>query len=282
MNALIVATHNGSELFATPGRPTAPSWSPDGKVLVCALGRIAERIALVEVQVQSGAEREIGAWRWSNLDSIAWLPDGSGLMLTARDQLSQQTQVWYVAYPSGEAHRVTNDLNEYQGLSLNADAKAMVVVQTARDADLWVVPSGKPAEARAVTAGADRADGAYGISWTPDGKLVYGSNASGNRDIWLLDIARGTRNQLTADARQNYYPQVTPDGRSVLFLSDRGDKPGIWRMDIDGSNPRHLIAAQVLRFACSAGSGSSIRGWADSRGTGASGPCRSAAARPDG
>jgi len=130
MNALIVATHNGSELFATPGRPTAPSWSPDGKVLVCALGRIAERIALVEVQVQSGAEREIGAWRWSNLDSIAWLPDGSGLMLTARDQSSQQTQVWYVAYPSGEAHRVTNDLNEYQGLSLNADAKAMVVVQS--------------------------------------------------------------------------------------------------------------------------------------------------------
>ncbi len=173
-------------------------------------------------------------------------------MLTARDQSSPQNQIWQVAYPSGEAHRVTNDLNEYQSMSLSADADAMVVVQMARQTDLWLAPAGKPGEARAVTSGTGKADGAWGISWTPDGKLVYGSNASGNRDIWLLDVNKGTQKQLTSDARQSFYPLVTPDGRSILFLSDRGDAFGLWRMDTDGSNPKQLLAAPVLKFTCSA------------------------------
>ncbi|HLL77057.1 MAG TPA: protein kinase [Pyrinomonadaceae bacterium] len=248
----IVTTHRGAELFATPARPTAPAWSPDGRVLICALGRPNDTLSLLEVQLEGGAERQIGTQRWSNIDSLAWLPDGSGLMLSARDQSSPQSQVWRVAYPSGEAHRVTNDLNEYHGMSLSGDAQTMAVVQSARDTDLWVMPAGRPAsEARAVTSGTGKADGSWGISWTPDGKIVYGSNASGNRDIWLLDTERGTQKQLTSDARQNFYPQVTPDGSSILFLSDRGDEFGIWRMDTDGGNPRQLIAATVLRFTIS-------------------------------
>jgi Tol biopolymer transport system component len=206
---------------------------------------------LLEVQVEGGAEREIGAHRWSHIDSIAWLPDGAGLMMTARDQSSPQAQIWHVAYPSGEARRVTNDLNEYQGMSLSADGKTMVVAQSARDTDLWLLPGGGKGEGRAVTSGAGKADGNWGISWTPDGKIVYASNASGNRDLWLLDPERGTQKQLTADARQNFYPTVTPDGRFVLFLSDRGDAFGLWRMDLDGANPRPVIVAPIQRFAVS-------------------------------
>lgn len=251
MDERIITTHRGGELFAHPDRPTAPAWSPDGKVLACALTRPDGTLSLLVVQVEGGAERTIGTQRWSWIDSISWLPDGSGLMMTARDQSSPQLQIWQVAYPSGEAHRITNDLNEYRGMSLSADAMAMVVVQTARQSDLWLMPAGQAGRgARAVTSGTGKADGNWGISWTPDGKLVYASNASGNRDIWLLDVSRGTLKPLTADARQNFHPAVTPDGRSILFTSDRGGTFGLWRMNIDGGNPKQLVAG-VHRFTCS-------------------------------
>jgi serine/threonine protein kinase/dipeptidyl aminopeptidase/acylaminoacyl peptidase len=248
----IIATRNMGELFASPGRPSAPVWSPDGKVLACALGTFNGSFSLVEVQVEDGAEREIGAQRWASIDKISWLSDGSALMLTARDQSSPQAQVWHVAYPSGEAQRVTNDLNDYQGIGLTADSNTMVVVQTARQTNIWLASSSKPTEARQVTSGVAKADGYWGISWTPDGKLVYGSNASGNRDIWQMDISRGAQRQLTSDVGQNFYPVVAPDGRYIIFASERGEAFGLWRMNIDGSNPRQLIAAPILgQVTCS-------------------------------
>jgi Tol biopolymer transport system component len=201
---------------------------------------------LLEVGVENGEERQIGAQRWAYIDSISWIKDGSGLMITGRDQSSPQSQVWHVEYPSGEARRVTNDLNDYQGMSLTADNNMMVVVQTARETNIWLAPAGKPSEARQVTTGVGKADGYWGISWAPDAKLVYGSNASGNRDIWLMDLNRGTQKQLTSDARQNFYPTISPDGRSIVFVSDRGEIFGIWLMGVDGSNPKQLVKGPIL------------------------------------
>ena len=247
----ILVNRPGAELFATPGRPTAPAWSPDGTMLACVLGGISGSVTLLTISVSNGTEKVIGNGPWSTIDSLAWLPDGSGLMVTGRDPSSPLLQIWHVAYPSGESHRVTNDLNDYRGLSMNAEGNMMVVVPTSRESDIWLVPTAKPSDARALTTGTAKADGAVGLSWTPDGKIVYASTASGNRDIWLLDVNKGTQKQLTSNARQNYYPQVTPDGRHILFLSDRGETLGIWRMDVDGTNATQLVSGAIQRFTSS-------------------------------
>ena len=46
--------------------------------------------------------------------------------------------------------------------------------------------------------------------------------------------------QLTANARVNVAPSVSPDGRSIVFTSDRTVLPHIWKMNIDGSNLQRL------------------------------------------
>jgi Tol biopolymer transport system component len=134
---------------------------------------------------------------------------------------------------------------------MNAEGNMMVVVPTSRESDIWLVPTAKPSDARALTTGTAKSDGAVGLSWTPDGKIVYASTASGNRDIWLLDVNKETQKQLTSNARQNYYPQVTPDGRHILFLSDRSEALGIWRMDLDGTNATQLVSGPIQRFTSS-------------------------------
>jgi serine/threonine protein kinase/Tol biopolymer transport system component len=230
-----------------------PAWSPDGKVLACLSGFGTGPFLLVEVQVETKQEKRISSQPWSQTEQIAWLSDGSALMLTARNQSSGQTQVWQVAYPSGEVHRVTNDLNSYTSVSLTADARTMAVVQRAVQSDIWVSPALIPSEAGAITSEAGKDYGSQGLAWTPDDKLICASNASGNLDLWMIDSGGGgVPKQLTANAGQNYDPAVTPDGRYIVFVSDRSGSRNLWRINIDGSNPLRLTTGRNDHFpSCS-------------------------------
>jgi TolB protein len=54
---------------------------------------------------------------------------------------------------------------------------------------------------------------------------------------------------LTVGARSNYGPSVSPDGRRVVFVSNRaGGGFNIWRMDSDGSNPVRLTSGRGENF----------------------------------
>jgi Tol biopolymer transport system component len=46
--------------------------------------------------------------------------------------------------------------------------------------------------------------------------------------------------QLTADPGLDFDPTVSPDGRFIVFASDRGGMTALWRMDLDGSNLKQL------------------------------------------
>ena len=60
-------------------------------------------------------------------------------------------------------------------------------------------------------------------------------------DIWSMDEDGKNQKQLTAHARFNYFPWVTPDGRNIVFTSNRsGGIRRIWRMDTDGGNLKQL------------------------------------------
>jgi Tol biopolymer transport system component len=48
---------------------------------------------------------------WAYVGGVAWLSDGSGLVFVAGEYRTGARQVWQCSFPSGEARRVTNDLN---------------------------------------------------------------------------------------------------------------------------------------------------------------------------
>ncbi|MFY9611601.1 MAG: protein kinase [Blastocatellia bacterium] len=248
-SALILASADGSgeQKLVTYKQPDVflqVEWSPDDKVIAAATRRISGgfRNELVAVQVSDGSEKVIGSQTWLALGGLAWLADGSGLVIGALDQTpgARQLQIWQVSYPEGKAKRVTNDLNNYTGVSLSADSGSLVTVQADAVANLWVAPHGDATRARQITSGSGRYDQ---VSLAPDGRIVCISNASGSADIWLMDADGKKQKQLTADAGVNVFPVVSPDGRFVVFDSNRGGNPAtfnIWRVDIDGSNPRQL------------------------------------------
>ena len=251
----------GEQELATRRRPdsfrnSGLAWSPDGKVIACVV-RSSDTTNwhqyVVEVHVTDGTEKQISSERWFEIEGIAWLSDGSALLMNIKDQASLSDQIWQLSYPGGELRRITNDLNSYTTLSLTADTKTVVTVQTARISNIWTIKSEKEASnAKQITFGTGKLDGWLGVCWTPGSMVVYSSNASGSFDIWIMEADGTGQKQLTAGARNNLWPSVSVDGRYIVFVSDRTGSPHIWRMDLDGSNPQQLtIGSGEFNPSCS-------------------------------
>ncbi len=67
------------------------------------------------------------------------------------------------------------------------------------------------------------------IDWGPDGKqIAVSAVARAQSDLFLLDIESGDLRQLTADEHSDLAPAFSPDGRSLVFHSDRASIPGLF------------------------------------------------------
>ena len=256
---LYVADADGAneQVLVTRKSPDAlglPAWSPDGNSLACvyasldAIGGSTPAVGVTTFRVSDGAERRVTEARWTDVRQLSWLPDGSGLVLSAAEADLSPAQIWTLSLPAGESRRVTNDLNTYLGASVTADGSALVTVQTDRVPNVWVAPAGDAARARQITTGSGKFDGYYGLSWAPDGRVVYASLAGGGWDIWAMNADGTGQRQLTVGARSNYGPSVSPDGRYVVFVSNRAGAFNIWRMDADGGNPVRLTSGRGENF----------------------------------
>ena len=231
----------------TDGFFTIPSWSPDGLLIACAIsgpGSSRQSSEMVIIRVADGLETTTMLPKDLLASSFSvWLPDGSGLLVTATSGAVNQdinffNQVWFVSYPSGEAHRITNDLNSYAGLSLTADGSTLVTAQSEYHSSIWASTNNDFGRAKQIIPGAY--DGVMGLSWTPDRKIVYAAVIGGKWDLFTANADGSNRKQLTSNPGNNVFPVVTPDGHYVVFNSDQTGKYNLWRIDSDGSNQKQL------------------------------------------
>jgi Tol biopolymer transport system component/TolB-like protein/Tfp pilus assembly protein PilF len=234
-----LVARRGNEFLVYNG--SGPSWSPDGKTILTTIGTFTpeQLMTVALVSPEKGAITPFSQQKFQRIDDIAWLSDGTGVLVTATDQFGPgvSSKIWQISYPSGNAKKITNDLNSYQTISLTADSNSLATVQTETLGNLWIASMNELAHSSPITTGRNLANFP---SWTPDGKVVYALNSGDNFDLYLLDPREGTPKQLTANSGNNNYPVVSADGRYVVFSSDRSGVLCLWRIDIDGSNPKQL------------------------------------------
>jgi Tol biopolymer transport system component len=219
-----------------------PSWSPDGKTVAAPQFEVQNGVRMMRVaavDVQTGAIQAVGSKRWQSVGSVAWTPDGHSIVFTAKD--ADLSQIWRLSFPGGQAQKITNDLNDYSEVSVSADGRSMVVTQGQQNAHIWVIPTGADAtKAQEITSGVDKSDGSAGITWTPDGKIIYRSNVSGSGDFWICDSDGQNAHVLPTGGDGNSNPHVSSDGRYLVFDSSRGASSRVWRANIDGGNAQPI------------------------------------------
>ena len=86
---------------------------------------------------------------------------------------------------------------------------------------------------------------------SPDGRLAAVAvtrydlaQSKGATDLWLVSLPDGSSRQLTSDAAADTQPVFSPDGRSIAFLSRRGDDEvaQVYVMAVDGGEARRVTS----------------------------------------
>jgi Tol biopolymer transport system component len=197
---------------------------------------------LAAVLVEGGEEKTIGGTHtWSAIMRPAWLPDGSGIITSAREVTFPSTDlmpVYEISYPAGQARRITLDLYSYIGMGVTADGNVLVTTKREIHSSPVIASMDKGGHAveEHVLAGSD---GRWGLDWTPDGRIVHTAATATEVNLGNMDAQGGDRQQLTALGGEGEWimaPSVCGDGRHIVAVSNHGGNRGLVRMDADGSN----------------------------------------------
>jgi len=68
-------------------------------------------------------------------------------------------------------------------------------------------------------------------------------------DLYLMPLSGGTARRITLGSAWDQDPRWSPDGRHLLFVSDRGGNQEIWIRDLDAGEDRPLTDGRPERFA---------------------------------
>jgi len=232
----LLAKRGGDEYFYQDDFANV-SWSPDGKTLAAPIASARESyMSIATVSVASGELKSLTPQRWLEVRQVFWL-DAHTVLATIQERNGEAFSIWQITFPAGVATKLTNDLNSYPTISLTADAGSIAAVKRDVENNIWLMPAFDVSRATQITQGRNLVGRP---AFTPDGKLVCPIKEPVGGNLYLIDPATGNRKQLTADARDNVSPSVSSDGRYIVFISDRTGSPHVWRIDIDGSNPKQL------------------------------------------
>jgi Tol biopolymer transport system component len=222
-----------------------PAWSPDGQVLTCAVAEPGadkargDEVRMAWVTRGTGKVALDAPLEWSFIRQVSSLSNDSGLVLLGT-KIYGPFQIWRVPY-GGQPERITNDLSNYDGMSLTADSGALLTIEDNLTDGVWVVPSDAPDRPRQIVQDVGRHNDFWGFSWTRDGRILYVSTKGGNQDIWVMNPDGTGERQLTFEG-DNFDPCVTADGRQIVFTSKRGDSYDIWQMGAEGGEPVRLTS----------------------------------------
>ena len=80
------------------------------------------------------------------------------------------------------------------------------------------------------------------------GQIAFVSRRNGNAEIYVMNAAGGNQRRLTNNRHDDFRPSWSPDGKRIVFLSNRDGHvnehgwpiPDIYVMDADRGNPQNL------------------------------------------
>ena len=89
----------------------------------------------------------------------------------------------------------------------------------------------------------DRPPDAVDLGISPSGRIAFGSERDGNRDIYVINADGTDQLRLTDHPAWDDYAAWSPDGTQIAFTSDRDGNSEIYVIDADGSGLTRLTSS---------------------------------------
>jgi Tol biopolymer transport system component/DNA-binding winged helix-turn-helix (wHTH) protein len=250
---MLISPLGGNERRVASALPYFISWSPDGKeIAYAAMDGTGPRFAVFATNVETGVRRQItypplGATGDSHAD---FSPDGKRLAFV-RCYLGN-CDVYISSSGGGAPRRVTADHSSFRGLTWSPDGRSIVYSSRRRGPyRLWQVDASSDGATpiEVASAGEDANFPRYAAGGHGRWRLVYEKRIF-DSNIWEVQLGpagkQGRRDisvpprRLIASTRTDSSPQLSPDGRTVVLVSDRTGYDELWTANADGGNQAEL------------------------------------------
>lgn len=214
------------------------AWSPDGKKMLVSIFKGATdeqqkvRIGVVSIEDKS---LEIPAGNsWMQASGFGWLGDSESFVFVGKPDMGDSLQVWMMRLPGGETKQITNDTSNYASLGVSKDGNTLIATKVDTISSFWSFVPGSNELAQLTDESKSLLAG-YGFSQMPDGTILYSKKTGADVNIFSMNADGEDEKQITSEKGVNVQPIASPNGKHIVFNSNRGGAYGLWRMDADGS-----------------------------------------------
>ena len=231
---------NQKQLTQVSTMALSPHVSPDGsRVAFSAVSNAEWQIMMYSLELN----RQVSFPRYQGANlSPAWSSDGK--LLAFSSSRSGDAEIYTVDVTGGDLRRLTNSKGPDVSPTWNPKTNAQIAWVSGRTGlpQIYAMSSDGTNVQRMTEQGY-----AVSPSWSPNGQFLafawirnYGPGAPGASDIYVMDVAIRQWVQLTHDGGRNDFPSWSPDGRHIVFQSNRSGRTQIWSMLADGTQVRQL------------------------------------------
>jgi serine/threonine protein kinase/Tol biopolymer transport system component len=236
----------GERRLVAPADAVQPSWSPDGRRLAYwGVSEEGSKRGVWTVAVDGGEAVKALSDGFLNWNPV-WSPDGAWLYFIS--DRNGSLNVWRLAIDqdtgriSGDPAPVTASSQSIRFLSMSRDGGH---VAYATDERRNTLESMAFDAARLETAGeavpvVQGAKAVRTVDPSPDGQWLVFDTLPPREDLFIVKPDGSGLRQLTRDDHRDRIPRWSPDGRLILFYSNRSGRYEAWSVQADGSRTEQL------------------------------------------
>ncbi|MDI1326854.1 MAG: winged helix-turn-helix domain-containing protein [Brevundimonas sp.] len=221
---------------------TSPStaWLDNETLLIADRPNPAAPIALFSVDIGTGARRQVthpAAGDWG--DQLAAVSPDGRIVAFRRSSLPGVSEIYLANLESGDVRQFTRDHSTILGVAWAPDGRRLYVSTTrAGDFGLWRYDISRADRPERMVTGLRRIGR---LSSDQRGRVAF---EAFDLQSEIVRVTRDAQAPRTASNGESAYPDLSPDGKTLAFASDRGGKSAIWTMGVapGSASPNRLLS----------------------------------------